>query len=74
MANKYSDQVRRMTFVLSEIDFRKLELEADYHKMNPSECLRWIISRYFQDVHLTDDEMEIVLQRIREKKQKGKKA
>lgn len=70
MPNKYSDNVRRVTFVIPEMDYRKIEVDAEYHKMVPGEYIRWLISKHFADFELSNSDLEIVIERIKAKRDK----
>ncbi len=52
--------------------WRQIEIAATSHKMTPGEYIRWVVGREVDAVELSPEDAQIIADRIREAKARGK--
>ncbi len=52
--------------------WRQIEKAAEERKMKPGEFVRWVVTREVESVELTEEDAQLVLERIKQAKSKGK--
>ncbi len=67
------DKTKHQTVIkLSHEVWRRIEKDALAHSMNPTEFMRWVLTEHVHNVPLTEEDYEIIHQRIKEAFAKGR--
>ena len=72
MAGQHDKKKHQIAVKFPHRVWRQIEIASGYHKMKPSQFIRWNVTEAVDSIELTSKDAEIIASRIRKAEKEGR--